>query len=111
MTIIKSVRQLRLLTLVLLTKSQKFMMKFQRNNVIDSSSSGTSDEGQLNIVSLMEKLSNPKHSKIVNQKINKAIETFKTKDIRDIDRRIISGIVKKRFSDSDGVEDGQSDSR
>lgn len=29
-------------------------MKFQRNNIIDSSSSGTSDEGQLNIVDLMK---------------------------------------------------------
>ena len=53
-TIIKAVRQLKLLTQVLLSKKQKFLMKFQRNNVIDSSSSGTSDEGQMNIVDLME---------------------------------------------------------
>ena len=53
-SIIKAVRQLKILTLVLLNKRQKFMMKFQRNNVIDSSSSGTSDEGQMNIIDLME---------------------------------------------------------
>lgn len=47
---IKAIRQLRILTQVLLTKRQKFLIKFQRNNVIDSSSSGTSDEGQMNIV-------------------------------------------------------------
>ena len=53
-TIIKSIRKLEILTQILLNKRQKFMMKFQRNNVIDSSSSGTSDEGQLNIVDLMK---------------------------------------------------------
>jgi len=51
--IIKAVRQLKILTHVLLNKNQKFLMKFQRNNVIDSSSSGTSDEGHMNIVDLM----------------------------------------------------------
>ncbi|CAI2387803.1 unnamed protein product [Moneuplotes crassus] len=108
-TIIKSVRQLKLLTLVLLTKSQKFMMKFQRNNVIDSSSSGTSDEGQMNIISLMEKSQNIQHSKLVDKKINKAITRFKNKKLQEVDQRIVSGIVKKRFSDSD-IDDGESDS-
>jgi hypothetical protein len=49
---IKSMRQLRIMTQILLTKNQKFMIKFQRNNIIDSSSSGTSDEGQMNIIGI-----------------------------------------------------------
>lgn len=53
-TIIKSIRRLNILTQILLNKRQKFMIKFQRNNVIDSSSSGTSDEGQQNIINLMK---------------------------------------------------------
>ncbi|CAI2387341.1 unnamed protein product [Moneuplotes crassus] len=102
-TIIKAVRQLKLLTAVLLTKKQKFLMKFQRNNVIDSSSSGTSDEGRVNIVDLMES-KNEKHAEIVNKKINKVINSFTNQDMNEIDSRIISGIVKKRFSDSEGDE-------
>ncbi|CAI2385568.1 unnamed protein product [Moneuplotes crassus] len=99
-TIIKAVRQLKLLTAVLLNKRQKFLMKFQRNNVIDSSSSGTSDEGQMNIIDLMAS-KNKKHVEIVNKKINKVIESFCDKPFQEIDKRVLSGIMKKRFSDSD----------
>ena len=43
-------------------------MKFQRNNVIDSSSSGTSDEGQMNIINLLTS-KDEKYQQIVNKKI------------------------------------------
>jgi len=43
-------------------------MKFQRNNVIDSSSSGTSDEGQMNIINLMAS-KDQKYKQIVSKKI------------------------------------------
>ncbi|CAI2359482.1 unnamed protein product [Moneuplotes crassus] len=109
-TIIKAVRQLKLLTAVLLNKRQKFLMKFQRNNVIDSSSSGTSDEGQMNIIDLMAS-KNKKHVEIVNKKINKVIESFCDKPFQEIDKRVISGIVKKRFSDSDNENENDHDSR
>jgi len=89
-TIIKAVRQLKLLTTVLLNRQQKFMMKFQRNNVIDSSSSGTSDEGQMNIVDLMVS-KNAKHLKIVNRKINKVIQNYKEIKLKEVDQRVISG--------------------
>jgi len=103
-TIIKSIRKLRILTQLLLTKKQKFLIKFQRDNVIDSSSSGTSDEGQLNIIDLM-KSQNAKHKKIINEKIKNNISSFENKDIVGIDMRVIKGILKKRFSDDD-YEDG-----
>jgi hypothetical protein len=48
--IIKSMRKLKILFNVILNKQQKFMMKFQREHVINSSSSETSDEGKMNIV-------------------------------------------------------------
>lgn len=65
-------------------------MKFQRNNVIDSSSSGTSDEGQMNIVDLMAS-KNSKHVEIVNKKIQKAVYSFDNKQLKDLDKRIIAG--------------------
>ena len=103
-TIIKSIRKLRILTQLLLTKKQKFLIKFQRDNVIDSSSSGTSDEGQLNIIDLM-KSQNAKHKQIINEKIKTNISSFENKDIVGIDMRVIKGILKKRFSDDD-YDDG-----
>ncbi|CAI2358867.1 unnamed protein product [Moneuplotes crassus] len=99
-TIIKAVRQLKILTHVLFDKKQKFLMKFQRNNVIDSSSSGTSDEGQMNIVDLMAS-KNEKHVKIVNKKIQKAIYSIQGRHLKELDKRIIAGIFKKRQSDSE----------
>ena len=69
-TIIKSIRQLKILTQILLSKQQKFLIKFQRNNVIDSSSSETSDEGNTNIVSLM-KSTNQKYKEGISSKIHK----------------------------------------
>ncbi|CAI2359077.1 unnamed protein product [Moneuplotes crassus] len=104
-TIIKAVRQLKILTQVLFDKKQKFLMKFQRNNVIDSSSSGTSDEGQMNIVDLMAS-KNSKHVEIVNKKIQKAVYSFDGKHLKDLDKRIIAGILKRRLSDSDDDHDG-----
>ena len=89
-TIIKSIRRLKILTQLLLTKKQKFLMKFQRNDVIDSSSTGTSDEGQLNIIELM-KSKNIKHKEIVNRKINNNIASFDNMELKDIDLRIIKG--------------------
>jgi len=103
-TIIKSIRKLRILTQLLLTKKQKFLIKFQRDNVIDSSSSGTSDEGQLNIIDLM-KSQNDTHKQIIKEKIEKNISSFNNKDIKGINMRVIKGILKKRFSDDD-YDDG-----
>ena len=99
-TIIKSIRKLRILTHLLLTKKQKFLIKFQRDNVIDSSSSGTSDEGQLNIIDLM-KSQNANHKQIINEKIKTNISSYKNKEIVGIDMRVIKGIITKRFSDDD----------
>jgi len=104
-TIIKSIRKLRILTQLLLTKKQKFLIKFQRDNVIDSSSSGTSDEGQLNIIDLM-KSQNDEHKQIIKEKIEENISSFNNKDIKGINMRVINGILKKRFSDDD-YDDGE----
>ena len=108
-TIIKSIRKLRILTQLLLTKKQKFLIKFQRDNVIDSSSSGTSDEGQLNIIDLM-KSKNEDHKKIINEKIEKNITGFNAMEIKGINMRVIKGIFKKRFSDDDYDDGEESDS-
>ena len=105
-TMIKAIRQLRILTQVLLTKKQKFLIKFQRNNVIDSSSSGTSDEGQNNIVGIppmpnplcnqfidLMKSKNEIHKSIIDSKIKKVVEGYKKKTLKDVDTRIISGTL------------------
>ena len=89
-TIIKSIRRIKMLTQILLNKRQKFLLKFQRNEVIDSSSTGSSDEGQINIIDLM-KSKNKKHQDMINDKINRNISSYKQKELKDTDIRIIKG--------------------
>ena len=89
-------------------------MKFQRIDVIDSLSSGTSDEGQMNIIDLISS-KNVKYAEIINRKIERVISRYKSKDLKEVDKRIISGkikniiylgLVKKGFSDSE-IDEGQ----
>jgi len=91
-TIIKSIRRIKMLTQILLNKRQKFLLKFQRNEVIDSSSTGSSDEGQINIIDLM-KSKNKKHQDMINDKINRNISSYKQKELKDTDIRIIKGCI------------------
>jgi len=67
-TIIKSIRRLKMLTQILLNKRQKFFLKFQRNDIIDSSSTGSSDEGQTNVINLMKSKTN-EQQELINNKI------------------------------------------
>jgi len=91
-TIIKSIRKIKMLTQILLNKRQKFLLKFQRNEVIDSSSTGSSDEGQINIIDLM-KSKNKKQQDMINDKINRNISSYKQKELKDTDIRIIKGCI------------------
>ena len=52
-SVIKAIRQLKLISKVLLTNKQNFMMKFNRANVIESTSSA-SDDVQLNILEVIK---------------------------------------------------------
>ena len=52
-SVIKSIRKLKLISKVLLTNKQNFLMKFNRANVIDSTSS-MSDDVQLNILEVIK---------------------------------------------------------
>jgi hypothetical protein len=52
--ILKTMRKVRILTQVLLSNKQKYLLKYQKNNVIDSTSSGTSDEEIENIAKILE---------------------------------------------------------
>lgn len=112
-TIVKSIRRLKMLTQILLSKKQKFLLKFQRNDIIDSSSSGTSDEGQINIIDLMKSKSS-NHKTIINDKIKRNLSSYKAKELKDNDIRIIRGkslfglfigILKKRLSDDENEND------
>ena len=72
-TLLKSIRQLKLFTQVFLTKNQKLMMKFQRKNVIDSdTSSSDSDNNNQDTLKLLDS-KNIILKQCMKKKINNAI--------------------------------------
>ncbi|CAI2386528.1 unnamed protein product [Moneuplotes crassus] len=109
-TLIKTIKQLKILTQVLLTKEQKFLIKYQRQNIINSASSDSSDEVQKgqprrNHVQMvgMERV---RKQSVEGFKISKVIEELKRKRLDDVDIRIIKGIFKdkKVMKEESGVD-------
>ncbi|CAI2387840.1 unnamed protein product [Moneuplotes crassus] len=103
-TLIKAIKQLKILTQVLLSREQKFLIKYQRQNIIPSASSGSSDD-EKNVI--QENKNGKKgydgyqsrnHSK-EHEDITQIIQAFRNKDLDDVDLRIINGIFRKESID------------
>ena len=77
-TLLKTMRRVKLLSQTLLTQSQKMILRFQRKNVIESSSSsGDSDTyNHLDIMNMMES-KNPAVRLVLFGKIKKVISSYK----------------------------------
>ena len=102
-SLIKTIRHQKILTRLLFSKYQELLIKFQRNNIIDSSSSGTSDEGNANIVKFMTSKNNNDKEK-AQDKIKNSIHWYRKSMISQVDLRIMKGVVKKRFSEDEDSE-------
>lgn len=97
---IKNIRKIKVLTQVLLTNKQKFLLKFMKNNVIDSTSSGTS----ANEHTLMRKAMEGKDvrtQKILDDKIDKSLGDIRFKKLSKLNEKILNGLVAKKFSDDE----------
>lgn len=94
--IIRSIRQLRLMTNVLLGPSEKMLLKFQRKNIIETtSSSSDSDHHSYDTVKLLNsKKDLMKLQQIV--KIKRILNKYKNRPLEDIDRNLIKGIFVRR---------------
>ena len=99
-SLIKTIRHLKIMTQLLFSKHQEFLIKFQRNNVIDSSSSGTSDEGNTNIVKYFRSNVDYDKEKVEN-KLKSNSNWYKQNQLTQMDLKIIRGVIKKRFSEDD----------
>ena len=99
-SLIKTIRHLKIMTQLLFSKHQEFLIKFQRNNVIDSSSSSTSDEGNTNIVKYFRSTVNYDKEKVEN-KLKSNSNWYKQNQLTQMDLKIIRGVIKKRFSEDD----------
>ncbi len=94
-----------MLAQVLLSQKQKMLLKFQRKNLIETSSSSADSEDQCKIdtLKLMDH-SNPLIRLVVYGRLKRILHTYKNQDLDDIDltdKRLIRGIFIKKLQDFD----------
>ena len=101
-TLLKTMRRVKLLTQTLLTQQQKMVLRFQRKNIIESSSSsGDSDTiNKFDIMNMMES-KNPTVRLSVYGKIKKVMSSYKDLELTEIDRRALRGLFVKNLKDFD----------
>lgn len=94
--LVRSIRQLRLMAQVLLRPRERVLLKFQRKNVIETtSSSSDSDHHSYDTFKLLNsKKGLVKLQQIV--KINRVLEQFKDRPLEVVDKNLIKGIFRRR---------------
>ena len=95
MSVIRAIRQLKLISKVLFTKKQTFLLKFQRRNVICSSDdeSDHAEGGGENIVTTMRE-----HTDELKTNINLCLNGYDHDNATNIDKRLVKGIANQHFS-------------
>jgi hypothetical protein len=101
-SMLKSMRRVKLLTATLLTQTQKMILKFQRKNLIESnSSSGDSDtNNKLDSANLLES-KYPMFRLVVLSKIKRMILRLTHEPIDVLDKRLIRGLFVRDIRDFD----------
>lgn len=100
-SIIKAIRQVKLMNKVLMNKHQNLLLKFQQKHVIDSTTESSEFEGtNTNIISLIQH-KNQTVSNFYVDKIKRTIEEYKSKDLKLTDKKILKGILQVRGNNSD----------
>ncbi|CDW90345.1 UNKNOWN [Stylonychia lemnae] len=99
-TLLKSLRMMKLITQVFLNQNQKLILRFQRKNVIGSdSSSSDSDQNDQDNLRLLESKNIIIKSTIKN-KIKTAVEQYASlEEFKEIDKRILRGIFQRKLRD------------
>ncbi|CDW89641.1 UNKNOWN [Stylonychia lemnae] len=103
-SLLKLMKQVKLLSQVILNPTQRLLLGFQRKNVLDSDSSdaNNSDEDDLKIINRMK--SKSAFVKLMSLgKMKKKISEYldETKgQFNEIDRRIFQGIIEKHINDA-----------
>ncbi len=85
-----------LLSKVLLTKNQKFLIKFQRQNLIHLSDSESAKEDDQD-GNFMIDLENKKESAL--KQLQESIDQTKTRDLSEIDKKLLFGLHEKNVQD------------
>eukprot|EP00347_Sterkiella_histriomuscorum_P013629 403363988 len=101
-TLLKSIRQVKLLSQALLSQRQNTILKFQRKNLIetDSSSQDSDNNNKYFTTKLMES-KNPMIRLVIFGKLKKMVTSYKNQKLEEIDRRLLRGLFLRNLRDFD----------
>ena len=96
-TLIKSIRQLRLFSQILLSEDQRMLLKYQRSNLIESGSSSSCDS-DLEGVDIKDKVI----KEHFRNRVKDALSYFedKSRHLDPIDKRIIAGLIFRKVRET-----------
>lgn len=97
--LIKSIRKLKMLTKILIPQRSRLLLKFSKNNLIETSNSSTdSDDNKQDTVKLLNGKNNlVKLSEIA--RITKSLSYYKYNEMDDNDKIFLSGVFVRKPKD------------
>ncbi|TNV82719.1 hypothetical protein FGO68_gene2428 [Halteria grandinella] len=97
--IVRSLRKFKMLAQALLTQKHRMILRFQRQNLVEtSSSSSDSDDNLYDPVRLMEN-KNPLVRLVTYGKVKKMMKEFKGRDIDMLERNMMRGMFRRKLKD------------
>ena len=101
-TLLRSMRQTRLLAQGILDQRQRTLLKFQRKNLIETSSSSENSDynAKFDFPALMDS-KDPKIRLSVYAKLKRMISSLKGAKLKTIDRRLLRGLFLRKLNDFD----------
>ncbi|CDW88099.1 accessory gland protein [Stylonychia lemnae] len=98
-SLLKTQRKLKLLTQTLLSQKHRMLLRFQRQNVLETASeSSDSDDDNLDTMSLMEN-KNPLIRLVIFGKLKKMMKSYEGQKLKSIDRNLMRGIFQRKLKD------------
>eukprot|EP00347_Sterkiella_histriomuscorum_P021629 403333316 len=105
-SMIKMIRQMKLMTYILLSKKQKLLLKFQRKNVLDSDTSSSSDSDKEDGDAFkMLRHKNVVIRQLFTQRLKQTLQSYEAKDLNDVDQKLLRGLNEKYRFDGEENKD------
>lgn len=97
--IVKTLRKFKMLAQALLSQRHRMILRFQRQNLVEtSSSSSDSDNNAFDPVRLMEN-ENPLVRLVTYGKVKKMMRDFVGRDIDNLERNMMRGMFRRKLKD------------
>jgi len=97
--IVKTLRKFKMLAQALLSQRHRMILRFQRHNLVEtSSSSSDSDNNAFDPVRLMEN-ENPLVRLVTYGKVKKMMRDFVGRDIDNLERNMMRGMFRRKLKD------------